>query len=364
MSKQPGPEVSGKRAIGTGLVALDVVVNGGGIRGAGLYAGGTCANVMAILASFGWSTQLVSRLRQDERWDLVQRDLSQWGVGLSHAHLEPEYPVPVIVQVLDRESRGDTDEVGDGHRFLFRCPECGGWFDRFRPITVEAVGRLTDNMGSEASGEGGIFFADRASAGIIELASYCKSAGLAVVFEPPSVGRESHFARMLELADCVKYSAEAFVDIGTEWDVEIPVEIKTEGARGLSVRRTKKGDESWTHQEAIVVEDSEIVDSAGAGDWCTAGFLLSAGYPIGKWLRSARRKDILDALWSGQTFAAWNCRFAGARGGMYAEDWQDKLLGFLRGSGMLGRELSTDRELATAGRVGEDNWQVVCSCDP
>lgn len=351
-----------QRVVGSGLVALDVVVDGQGMRNAELYAGGTCGNVLAILGSFGSDVKLISRLQSDGRWEVVGGDLSRWGVELSDAQLEPGHPAPVIVQLNNMGCSASGEKGSGGHEFVFRCPECGGWFERFRPITLAAVERFVERHEADGVSEG-VFFADRASAGIVRLAEFYRSRGFAVMFEPPSIGNESHFARMLKLADCIKYSSECLSNIGEQWDIEIPLEIMTLGANGLQVRCGSGEEKSWTRQEAVSLPDDRVVDTAGAGDWCTAGLLLAIGENPREWFRTAGLEEVVSALGIGQSLASWSCQFSGARGGMYAEGWQEMLEDHIPSVGSLSTHRGPQEALSSAGRVDEEKWSVICSCD-
>ena len=68
--------------IGTGLVALDVVIPNGLESDPQLRAGGTCGNVLTALAYLGWSSYPIARLSEDGASKLVAADLRQWGVNL------------------------------------------------------------------------------------------------------------------------------------------------------------------------------------------------------------------------------------------------------------------------------------------
>jgi len=65
-------------ALGTGLVALDVVINSDVHQPPRLWAGGTCGNVLTILSYLGWQAYPVSRLNEDTAAGYLMRDLSQW----------------------------------------------------------------------------------------------------------------------------------------------------------------------------------------------------------------------------------------------------------------------------------------------
>ena len=60
-------------------------------------------------------------------------------------------------------------------------------------------------------------------------------------------------------------------------------------------------------------------DTAGAGDWCTAGLILRLGDEPHRSLLAMASDDVSESLRYGQALAAWACRFEGPRAGMYQE---------------------------------------------
>src|SRR5690606_31370429 len=55
----------GPLVVGTGLIALDVVLDDNEPDRQRCYAGGTCGNVLTILSYLGWLAVPVSRIRRD-----------------------------------------------------------------------------------------------------------------------------------------------------------------------------------------------------------------------------------------------------------------------------------------------------------
>ena len=51
--------------VGTGLVALDVVIDDESPQVQRLFAGGTCGNVLTILSFLGWNSFPVARIAKD-----------------------------------------------------------------------------------------------------------------------------------------------------------------------------------------------------------------------------------------------------------------------------------------------------------
>jgi len=71
----------------------------------------------------------------------------------------------------------------------------------------------------------------------------------------------------------------------------------------------------WRHINTF--EADNLIDAAGAGDWLTAFLIHKLGRSGLKGFQAARTLDIEEAIRYGQAAAVWNCRYVGARGGMY-----------------------------------------------
>ena len=89
--------------LGTGLLALDVIVGADPGRPATLAAGGTCGNVLTVLSFLGWDALPIARLNGDAASRLLCEDLERWGVSLKFVDRTPCAPTPIIVQ---RNQRG------------------------------------------------------------------------------------------------------------------------------------------------------------------------------------------------------------------------------------------------------------------
>ena len=88
-------EVRRPSVVGTGLIALDVVIEAGAKRDPWLWTGGTCGNVLAIMSYLGWQAFPVARLNGDAAARCVEDDLVRWGVRLEHAKTEPGSRTPI-----------------------------------------------------------------------------------------------------------------------------------------------------------------------------------------------------------------------------------------------------------------------------
>ena len=296
------------RAFGAGLLALDVVVSADPDTPMSAYAGGTCGNVLAVLAYLGWESFPIARLSDDPAAQRVRRDLERWGVRLDYAACEPTADTPIIIQEIRRGRDGSPT-----HRFSWACPRCGQWLPGFKAVTRTAIEAVEGGLPDTS-----IFFMDRLSRASLMLAKEAARQGAVVVLEPSAKGDPRLMGEALMLAHVVKY-ADTRLDglsgvMGS--DAATLLEVQTLGAEGLRYRERLDGSPSpWQRLPAVAAP--RLADSCGSGDWCTAGILSRLAVGGAASLRAASRSAIEDALRFGQTLAAWNCGFEGARGGMY-----------------------------------------------
>ncbi len=297
------------RVFGTGLIALDLVYGPRPESPVRAWAGGTCGNVLSILAYLGWEAFPIARLNNNPASIHVQADFRKWRVHLDFVNCEPTAHTPIIVQEI-RHGQNAKPE----HRFVWRCPKCERWLPTYKPVTIAAIDIVRPAIMNASA-----FFFDRLSRGALSLAKEAANRGAAVVFEPSGWGRQSLMAEAIGLAHIVKYSdqrmspANGFMDHSSS----TLVEIQTLGERGLRYRhRFGHKPTEWMHLGAITAP--RLADSCGAGDWATAGLLAKATAGGLDEMHSGGANGLQKALRYGQALAAWNCGFEGARGGMYA----------------------------------------------
>ena len=267
------------RVAGAGLVCWDDLE---GFEG---QAGGTCGNVLANLAYLGAKARLFDRLDfSTEAGRLIRADLEGMGVDLRWASMFPSDSAPRLQRWLGKE---------EGYRW------------ESKPVALEEI-QITGLGGKLPASR--VFFFDRANVATLRLARHYKEWGATIFFEPQSnEDRLGDWVAALGLADIVKVSAAYFPE--RAWLAPgAQLEIRSEGKSGL---RYRLGDK----EGRLRGYKAEVVDSAGAGDWLSAG-LVAALY-AGDWMGLERVRDLETALKYGQALAAVNCEFAGARGMVY-----------------------------------------------
>ena len=297
--------------LGTGLLALDIVMSDVSGEQQKQWAGGTCGNVLIALAYLGWKAEPVARLRSGLAAKRILIDLREWGVSDRFISVSPEGSMPVIFEKI-------TQGLGNvpRHSFSWRCPDCGNQFPGFKSVLTSVAEEVAQRVGPLQ-----VFFFDRATPASILLAKSCAKQGALVVFEPSSIGNTLHFRQAWEIAHIVKYSHERLRELPEIAVARSPLlQIETLGEAGLRYRKGSRGRRGgeWIKVNAFKVD--VIRDTAGSGDWCTAGLIDCCGRGGKERFLSLGDEELESALHYGQALAAWNCGFEGARGGMYAVD--------------------------------------------
>ena len=299
------------KVIGTGLIALDMVVGPGAEIPIRSWVGGTCGNVLSILAWLEWNAFPIARMNGDAASQRIRADMERWGVHLDWTSCAPQIHTPIIVQEILHMNDGRRN-----HRFTWSCLRCGGRLPGFKPVTVASVEKIKPEITDTS-----VFFFDRVSRATLTLAAEASARGAVVVFEPSGNLNGRLMAEAISLAHIVKYAEGRFSQVyRSHNDGAAPLlEVQTLGERGLRYRhRFGRGVSDWIFQESFPVP--RLADACGSGDWCTAGLIAKTAVAGQRGLRGAGASGVDEALVYGQALAAWNCNFEGARGGMYAVD--------------------------------------------
>jgi sugar/nucleoside kinase (ribokinase family) len=329
------------RIVGTGLFALDVIVRGDGMT-APPTLGGSAGNVLWILGALGWKATPVGTIGQDSAARTVHGDFEYVDADTRFMLRSTEHSTPVIFQ---HQIAGLGVAQGATHRFTFTCPACGA---RRRPVWDHdsAFADLQHSLPPAS-----VFFLDRPTKLGVALAEHYAASGTTVVFEPSAIGDDVDlFARAVTSAHIVKYADER-IDSLEQFELRPQaVEIQTRGADGLRFRAPSL-DDRWMSLGAF--ELPYVHDTAGAGDWCTAGLIFEMFNDPKASLRTPDYTALARALSFGQALSTLNCMTEGARGLLQA--WSPSRV--VR----LARELSEARITALQGRNGPSDARV---CEP
>lgn len=302
--------------LGTGLVCLDIILGERKIR---YYNGGSCGNVTAAFSFLGQKSSVITRCYLDRAGHLLNANLNRIGVKqITFGNTAP--PTPRIIEKLDINYSGYV-----GHKFLLSCPQCGQNLPKVKLLDKSNLSNLMNSLN-----EFDVFYTDRSSPGIRNLRSYLRDIGVWTVYEPNSARNiKSVFMNAFE-SDIAKFSAEKFsftiVDNLKQraGNSRITLLIYTKGKNGLSFcyRKRDRKLSKWINLNPQPAP--RLLDTSGAGDWCTAGMLTSL---LGKYRKHRyyiTKDDVISALQYGQALAAISCAFIGGQGLIHADfDQQD-----------------------------------------
>ena len=337
------------RCVGSGLVALDIVVERESPDECFVRSGGSCGNVMAILSYLGWESYPISRLGLDGAAKIVLTDLVRFGVNTRFVRQDPVASTPAIIERIQKSKNGHR-----AHSYKLHCPYCGNYLLKYRTISKEMIQQALQEVDRPQ-----VFYFDRVSRGILNLAKSFRGQGALIVFEPSGVGDENLFIEATSLSHILKYSQERFSDSsGLLGSASAPLEVQTLGRGGLKYRRSLQNEERspWRCMPAFKV--NTVADEAGAGDWCTSGLIHSLGrYGADSFWRT-RSSGIEKAMQLGQALAAISCQFTSARGLMYSTSLS-KLNVLVRD--LIGGQIPFFEPDIPTDRSARELLQMVCS---
>lgn len=296
--------------IGTGLVSLDVVIPNDLAAGPQLCAGGTCGNVLTAMAFLGWESYPIARLSKDGASKYVADDLKQWNVNLDFVSFEEDGSTPVVIQRIRNRKNGEPV-----HSFSRKCPGCGAMLPWYKAVRVADISSLLPRLPDAQ-----VIFFDRTSRGALSLAQQGRDNGAIVFFEPSASSDPSHLEEALNLAHIVKIASDRIGGNEAVLSAAKPkIIIETHGSTGLRLLLNTKNpnydSREWLNMPSIPIES--LRDSAGAGDWCTAGLIHMLGAQGAAGLDDLSHDEVCRAVHVGQAMASWTCCFDGPRGGMY-----------------------------------------------
>jgi sugar/nucleoside kinase (ribokinase family) len=302
----PKEKTKAPSLVSMGLIALDVVIGPESNNVPQLWAGGTCGNVTAILSYLGWTTFPLARLGKDFAARFISEDLKKWKVRLDYVLQDAAVQTPVVIERIKNDKHGHPM-----HRFSFTCPSCGAWLPSYRSMKLNSLKKPIERLSAD------VFFFDRVSPASIQAATQFANEGSIVFFEPSGIGDPRVFQKAIEVAHVIKYSHQRVREMA-----ELPsrpnplLEIETLGDEGLRYK-TRSGNRmsSWKSLPSLFAPTMK--DTAGAGDWCSAGIISMLGTKGLHGFEKLSAAQLEAGLRHGQALAAWACGFEGPRGGMY-----------------------------------------------
>lgn len=285
------------QAVGTGLIALDVIFDKSETKVASAV-GGSAGNVLAALAYLGWNSVPVCELGKDAAGKQVVEEFKSLNADLRFMVESENANTPVVYQM--------PADFPETHSFSFACPHCGERKGFAAPIDDSLSDSVLEKIPTPS-----VYYFDRITSVSLSLAEEYRAKGVLVVFEPSVTPTDpEQFQRAVSSSHILKYADNRFSSF--PYDVsKVILQIKTKGSHGLDFRLPGKLG-TWTNLPAIKI--AKVADTAGAGDWCTAGMLATLFEAGTKSYLHMTYQSAFEALRYGQSLAALNCMYTGARG--------------------------------------------------
>ena len=297
-----------KTVIGSGIYCLDIIV----VRDYPEWpkmkpftdrtvieeVGGTCGNVMCMLAYLGWKAMPQVKLDDSPQGLKMTSDFKLYGCDCRYVQNTPDGGTTLLKCTHKYNSDGQKTIS-----FYVSAPD-GGRFPRRRFLRARDEAPAFLESLDESPG---VYFFDDAAAGHRALARALRQKGALVYFEPASINTKADI-EAVELSDIVKFS-EPHVP-GTSFTERYPDKlfIQTMGAEGLRFRL--RGGE-WIHLAPAPCD--KVVDWEGAGDWTTSAFLnniAETDIPFA----SLTEEMVAAALEKAQEIAAQSVQFLSSKG--------------------------------------------------
>ena len=293
--------------IGSGFVALDWICLNKDASPTQTLAGGSCGNVLSILAYLGWKAIPIARLKNDSPAETVLRDLEKWKVVTDFVKKDSKGSTPVVIQRILKAKDGIPF-----HKFEWRFPVTGERLPSYRPLPKKLAVEFLPQLP-----KADFFYMDRAEPSSLLIAKELKAKGATIFFEPSGIRDPRLFSECLAVADIVKYSIDRLCEIPPSASLTRPIlEIRTLGDLGLEYRLKvpRSSRSNWRFMSSLPVH--ELKDACGAGDWCSAGLIHILACDHAN-LSGLTHEQVQSAIRYGQALASINCQFEGARGAMY-----------------------------------------------
>ncbi len=289
-----------KICIGTGLVCLDILMRGNEEKAVSYKVGGTCGNVMMILAYMGWESYPIARLNGSDYSHTMLKDMVANSVHTDFVSTLDDGATPVIIQHNIIDKNGNPT-----HKFTFKGNK-GGFFLDYKPITKKVGMQVAESLTFKPT----VFFFDRMNPATVALAEYFHEKKILVFFEPSSIcGNINLFDKCLANSDIIKFSDQRLADTSFTENYQDKLFIQTLGSKGLRFNLFNQG---WEILPAV--PNNKVIDTSGAGDWTTAVFLntmVDSGITSIHKLTVPLVKFLLEKA---QEKSSESCSYEGARG--------------------------------------------------
>ena len=268
--------------------------------------GGTCGNVMCMLAHLGWVAMPQIKLIDNEEGHKLAASLNDFGCDTRYVSFSGNGGFSGLM-CTHRKNR-NTGEHELGVRGF------GPNGSLFRKITeLRARDEVPVFLDTITEAPDAYFF-DHNEAGPREIAKGLRSRGTLIYYEAENNRDEKKFIKSIEVADIVKFSDENVPDTSFTKNYKDKLFIQTMGAKGL---RFMLNGGNWVHLKPHKVDN--VVDWEGCGDTVSAVFLNELGKMGFPKVSDLTEAQVEKALSAASEKAALNTQFYGSKGWIKSE---------------------------------------------
>lgn len=253
--------------------------------------GGTCGNVMCILANMGWDAFPQAQLDVSEQGYQIAEDLDDYGCDTRFVENIPNGGTTIC------ECTHKLDNKKGEHKMSVRCFNGKGspFVSRKQLRARDEVPMFLNRLDFVPD----FYFFDQAEAGPRAIADALSSKGTLIYFEPENDRDTRKFLSAVEQSDIIKFSGERIPDVSFTDQFSGRLFIQTKGAEGIQFRLSTG---EWQLVPPVPVDN--VVDWEGAGDWTTAAFINAIANRDIHRINQLNHKIICECLAEAQVIAA------------------------------------------------------------
>ena len=262
--------------------------------------GGTCGNVMCILARLGWIAIPQVKLINTEEGQQIADSLKVYGCDLQYVSLVEKGGFSGMVCTHRKSNKTGEHELG--------LRSFGPNGSQFRKVTELRVRDEVPAFLHTLAETPDVYFFDHSEAGPRAVANELRNRGTLIYYECENSKDWKKFIKSVEVADIVKFSNENVSDLKFCDGYKDKLFIQTQGAKGLQFK-LREG--AWIHVDPVQVEN--VMDWEGCGDTTTAVFLNELGKMGLPHVSSLTEEQVLSALKAATAKAALCTQYYGSK---------------------------------------------------
>ena len=281
--------------------------------------GGTAGNVACLLAHYGWEAYPQAQFDLSRDGYKLKSGLKAWGCDVRFVENMPAGKITKYFE--ERKLNAD----GSPKKTVYSR---GGWGSQFGAHKFLRAKDEVPEFLEKLDFVPNVYFFDVPEAGPAALGTALKERGSLVYYEPELYGNKENVKKKvmarIGACDIMKFSRQSLADTSFCDPYKDKLFIQTRDKEGVAFR-LRGG--NWITVPAV--DNQNVVDTIGAGDFTTSAFLKALGDRDALSMDRLTEKIVREALEYAMEVAAKSVSYEGAKGMIWAEP------GFKLGDGTL-----------------------------